>query len=310
MAPGSGKTILYVLGLLWVGLTGGCAFRAFEIPAGPPRHELAVPFFPQEIHHCGPAALASALVWSGVETTPQALAPAVFTPGRQGSFQSELLGTARRHGRIAYPLARPTDLFREISGGTPVVVLLNLGLSWAPRWHYAVVIGYDPAAEEIILHSGTTPRMPMDLTLFRRTWARGDYWGITVLKPGEMPVVVQQQRYLESVLGLERAGHYSAAAVGYQQALRYWSDSLIAWMGLGNSRYQLRQFARAEAAFRGALKRHPKSANAYNNLAMTLLAKGEIEAARRAARQAVALGGPLVAEYQRTLAEIEAAQAP
>ena len=300
---------MHGLGWVWIAFTAACGLRGIELPGAPQRHELEVPFFPQETHHCGPAALASALVWSGVETSPQALTPMVFTPGRQGSFQSELLSAARRHGRIAYLLAKPSDLFREINGGTPVVVLLNLGLAWAPRWHYAVVVGYDLAAGEVILHSGITPRNSMKLTLFNRTWARSDHWGVMVLNPGQMPVVVQEARYIQSVLGLEQARRHGAAALGYRQALGCWPDSLGAWMGLGNSRYQLQQFDLAERAFQEALSRHPQSAGAYNNLAMTLLAKGDLGAARQAARRAVALGGPLISEYRRTLAEIEAALA-
>jgi Flp pilus assembly protein TadD len=47
--------------------------------------------------------------------------------------------------------------------------------------------------------------------------------------------------------------------------------------------------------------RHPASADAWNNLAQTLLELGRRDDAREAARRAVALGGPRVRTYRETL---------
>ena len=312
IAPGTVHPAVAGL-IFWIGLgAGGCAFHGHPRPAVPPgppaKYELRnVPFFPQEQYQCGPAALASALTWSGIPTTPQALAPAVFTPDRKGSLQSALTGAVRRHGRLAYQLAHPDDLYKEIAADTPVVVLLNLGLSWVPRWHYAVVIGYDGPAREMILHSETTPNKRMAMSLFRRTWKRSDYWGVVVLKPGQLPAVVSGERYVASLLGLERAGQFAAAAAGYQTATVLWPEQISAWMGLGNSYYRLSNLGAAETAFRDALRNHPQSGSAYNNLAMTLLVQGRLAEAREAARQAIDLGGPSLDTYLQTLAEVEAA---
>ncbi|HUG04491.1 MAG TPA: hypothetical protein VML92_08685, partial [Steroidobacteraceae bacterium] len=65
--------------------------------------ELAgTPFFPQDEYQCGPAALATVLRASGVATLPDDLKPQVYVPGRRGSLQAELIGAARRHGRLPY----------------------------------------------------------------------------------------------------------------------------------------------------------------------------------------------------------------
>ncbi|MEO7385334.1 MAG: hypothetical protein ABIX37_00195, partial [Gammaproteobacteria bacterium] len=75
---------------LVVALAAGLALAACSA-LGPelaedPRHELTgVPFFPQTIHQCGPAALATVLGASGVIATPDELAPLVYLPGRRGS---------------------------------------------------------------------------------------------------------------------------------------------------------------------------------------------------------------------------------
>jgi hypothetical protein len=60
-----------------------------------------VPFFAQDEFQCGPAALAMVLNWSGIAVQPSELSTEVYTPGLQGSLQSALIGSARRHGRIA-----------------------------------------------------------------------------------------------------------------------------------------------------------------------------------------------------------------
>ncbi len=68
-----------------------------------------------------------------------------------------MIGAARRHGRVAYVISSPEELLVEVAAGNPVIVLQNLGLSWVPVWHYAVVIGYDGDADMVTLHSGETP---------------------------------------------------------------------------------------------------------------------------------------------------------
>ncbi len=66
----------------------------------PPLVELTeVPFYPQTENECGPASLAMALDASGVTVTPDELTPIVFTPGRAGSLQADMLSASRRHGR-------------------------------------------------------------------------------------------------------------------------------------------------------------------------------------------------------------------
>ncbi len=63
------------------------------------------PFFPQEAHQCGPAALATVLNYRHIEVSPDDAHPQVFLPERKGSLQVELTASARRYGLLAYPLA-------------------------------------------------------------------------------------------------------------------------------------------------------------------------------------------------------------
>ena len=265
-----------------------------------------VPFFAQDELQCGPASLAMVLNWSGVAVEPSDLTPEVFTPGLKGSLQSALMGSARRHGRIAYPIAGIDALMTEISAGHPVIVLVNLGFSWYPKWHYAVVIGYDQSQKEIILHSGLTAGEVLSFWTFNNIWKRSEYWGLLILPPDRLPRVVEEDKWLTAVAGLENAGQWQAAATGYASALNRWDSSFIAWMGLGNSKYNLGEFNSSANAFHQATRLQPANGMAYNNLAHVLAEQGKLDDALLAAQYAVDLGGPLLDTFRQTLKEITA----
>jgi hypothetical protein len=266
----------------------------------------SVPFYSQKAFQCGPAALAMALTWSGISADPDTLAPEVFTALRQGSLQSDIIGSARRHGRLAYPIAGPEPLLAELCAGHPVIVLQNLGLSWYPIWHYAVVVGYDANEGIVILHSGAIPYKHLSVSVFERTWARSDHWGLLVLPPSRFPATATEDAYISAVLGLEKAGTWEAAVKGYKNAITRWPDSLTAHIGLGNSYYALGDQDSAEAAFRIATHRFPTNGATFNNLAHVLWKQEKQEEALKAARKAVELGGPLVHTYRKTLEQIQA----
>lgn len=273
----------------------------------PPRHELnAVPFFPQKKYECGPAALAMALGWSGLQITPDTLTPQVFTPSLKGSLQPAMVAAARRRGRVAYEIAGANALLEEIAAGHPVIVLQNLGLSWIPIWHYAVVIGYDLGREVIILHSGITRQKTTALRTFENTWAGSQYWGLVVLPPTRLPATAEESSYAKAVVGLEKAGQWNAAIAGYETALNRWPQSLAAHIGLSNAYYALGDLKSAEEVLQKTTKRFPAEGTAFNNLAQVLWERGKKQQALDAARQAVRLGGPLVEQYQKTLDEIQA----
>ena len=259
------------------------------------------PFFAQRTRECGPAALAMALAASGLAVTPDDLVAEVYNPGRGGSLPPAVLTAARRHGRIAYPVASLKILFREIAVGRPVLVLQNLGLSWLPQWHYAVVVGYDIDRGTVTLHSGGTPFLDMSMETFERTWERGGYWGLAVLRPGEIPGGAEEALYVKAVAGVERAGQAEAAAVSFRRALDRWPGNLVAAMGLGNALYRLDDRHGAAGAFRIASQRHPESADAHNNLAHVLMEIGALEDAETAVRRAISLGGAHIAAYRQTL---------
>jgi tetratricopeptide (TPR) repeat protein len=246
------------------------------------------------------------LNWSGIEIDPDTLTPEVYTPSKKGSLQPAMIGSARRHARIAYPIYGADALMAEIAAGHPVVVLQNLGVSWYPVWHYAVVIGYDLSRNEISMHTGTRYRQSTSLSVFEKTWARSDYWGLLVLHPTRIPATAKEQNYVAAVLGLEKARQWKAAALGYQTAINRWPDHLASRIGLANSFYALGNLPSAEAALVEASARFPREGIVFNNLAQVLYEQGKVEEALAAARRAVELGGAFKDEFQRTLEEIRA----
>lgn len=294
--------------LVLAALLAGCAtphtaaLRS-ERPIGlPNRVELVdVPFFPQEIHHCGPAALATVLASAGVEATPEALAAQVYMPGREGALQIEMLAAVRRNGLVAYPLAPQLEgALREVAAGTPVVVLQNLSFDFAPTWHYAVIVGYDLEREEIVLRSGGTRRLVMSLADFERTWARSNYWATLALSPARLPATASEAVFVEAARALERSS-IPAARSAYATALARWPQNLVARIGLGNTAYAMKDLAAAERAYRLATTDHPDAADAWNNLAQTLADLERRSEAAEAAERAVALGGSRKALYEATL---------
>lgn len=307
IAPGVFLLVL-LLGL------AGCATpqtdRLLEsTPAFPQPVELtAVPFFPQEAHQCGPAALATVLNnGSGLNITPEELVPQVYLPERQGSLQFELLAAARRHGRVPYVLRPQLEaLTSEVVAGHPVLVLQNLGISAVPFWHYAVVVGFDLTRAEVVLRSGREQRRVTSLRTFEHTWARGGHWAIVVLPPDTLPQTAEELPYLQSVLALEKLKRWQHAATAYQTALTRWPQSLGAHMGLGNSRYALGDLRGAEAAFRAATRSHPDAGVAFNNLAQVLADQKRWREAEQAARRAVDIGGDNADVFRQTLARVEA----
>lgn len=265
-----------------------------------------VGFFPQQAYNCGPAALATMLEASGVAVTPDDLVPQVYLPARQGSLQIELLATTRRYGRIAYVLAPSLEsLLIEVQHGRPVLVMQNLGLSWYPRWHYAVVTGFDLDRGEIILNSGQIEHYVMSFGLFERTWQRSNHWAMVVLNPGELPVDADELAYLDVLTALATTSSAfnqpdPGLETAYLAGLDRWPNSIILAMGLGNLFYEQGRMQKALHQFAAVVQAKPDYAPAHNNLAQVLLELGRTQEATSHARKAVSLGGTYLEVFQET----------
>jgi hypothetical protein len=280
-------------------------------PQFPRQQELTeTPFFPQELYHCGPAALATALNAIDVKVSPDQLVPEVYIPSRKGSLQIEMLAAARRHGALAVKIEPELGaVLKEIAAGNVVLVMQNLGLSWAPSWHYAVVVGYDLDKELIWLRSGTFERFEMSLSAFQRTWARSKYWAFVALKPGNLPASGGVDAVISALITYEKNAGAAKALVAYAAAAKRWPGNLVLLTGLGNSAFVTGDLTGAASAFREATSVHPDSAVAHNNLANVLLAQGDVLAAKESAEKAMQLADKdqkLQSQIQKTIDEISA----
>jgi tetratricopeptide (TPR) repeat protein len=297
-------------------LLGGCALTgqtlSQPLPAHlPPQvHLKEIPFFAQAALQCGPAALAMVLQAQGVDARPEALAENVYTPGREGSLQPELITAARRHGHLAYPIEGLDCLLEGVAAGRPVIVLQNLGLSWLPRWHYAVVVGYDLTQSQIILHTGKKAHRSVGLATFDRTWRRAERWGLLVLPAELLPVCARLAPYLQAALGLQQAGHLPEATRAFETAVGNWPASPAALMAWGNALYASGDRAGAAEAFGRATRVDPANGDAFNNLAHVLAELNSLQAAEAAALRAVEIGGPQSGLYRQTLEDIRRRKQP
>lgn len=295
--------------LLFLGLAACSTIQTQRIVENreqlPLKAEVAeVPFFPQERYHCGPAALAMVLAWSGLPVTQNDLVSEVYTPARQGTLRSDVVAAARRYGRLAVEIGNLREILQQIAAGSPVLVFQNLGLSWYPQWHYAVAIGYDLDSREITLHSGLDARRVLSLDTFERTWKRGDYWALVVLPPGQLPANAEEIPVLRAAAGLERGQRYAEAAEAYAAISSRWPKSVAARLGLGNTLYAVGDYAGAESAYLEAISNDAQAAAVWNNLAYALAAQGRREEALSAVEKAVRFGAENRSLYQDSLREL------
>jgi hypothetical protein len=199
-----------------------------------------VPFFSDDTTLCGPSSLAAALGYAGFPIQPQALAPTVYLPGRQGALQVEMLSAARRVGAVSYVLpSTQAALVSAIEAGYPVVVLLNLGLSFAPSWHYAVVVGIEnaqaPEALHFILRSGEQRRQRMPAYTFANTWNRSGNWAMLVSPAQTIPSFLPQTQVIDALVKFERGAPGDLAVTAYETALAAGIQSSVLQMGLANA---------------------------------------------------------------------------
>jgi tetratricopeptide (TPR) repeat protein len=272
-------------------------------PAGvPQRIELdAVPFFAQLDYQCGPAALATTLVYAGAKISPEDLIEQVYIPARRGSLQVDMLAAPRRHGIVSYPIAgRVDDLLREVAAGNPVLVLQDNGAGFFTNWHYAVVAGFDYPAGELHLRSGETRRQAVPFTIFEYTWKKSGYWAMVTLAPDRIPATATEAAYLEAVIAMARVGDARAVTTAYTTFLQRWPDNVTAAIALANVHYERGVLAQAEAVLRRAASHHPDSPLVLNNLAQTLSDQGRNDEALGLIERALQTEGPFAAAARET----------
>ena len=291
---------------------GGCvtlpqsAHLAEQWPADlPARIELAgVPFHAQREYECGPAALAMVMDAAGLTADVDALVREVYLPARRGSLQAEMLAAPRRHGLLTAVLpGRLEDVLREVSAGTPVIILQNYGLGTNDLWHYAVVVGHDADARELILRSGDRERLSLSWLVFEWLWQKGRHWAMVAVPSDRVPATATEERHREATLALARVAP-DAARAAYAAAVRRWPDSVTARIAYANALHDAHDYAAAAAQLAAARERDPDSPLVLNNLAQTLSDLGRHAEALALIERALRAPGPFTAAIAETRATI------
>jgi len=173
-------------------LQGGCAAGAgkgagavqpSDAPAPVPSVIAGVPFLPQEDDTCGPSSLAMVLGFLGQDVTTQEIVRETRTEGLKGTLITDLAGAARRRGFAAEVVDLDLPRLRErVSGGVPVILLVDLGVwSWS-RPHYLVAYGWTP--EGVVAHSGREQGKVIPFPTLDAQWAKMGRLSILVRRPG------------------------------------------------------------------------------------------------------------------------------
>jgi tetratricopeptide (TPR) repeat protein len=244
-----------------------------------------VPFHAQDAYQCGPASLAMVLNHRGVAATPDSLKDRVYLPERKGTLQVEMISAARERDLLVYPLDKELhSILTELAAGNPVLVMQNLAFNWYPQWHYAVVVGYDLNAREMLVHSGLNKAQREPFHVFMRTWSRADYWARVMLPPGQLPATARPLTYLRAASDLEQTGRLHSAEAAYRSAVEQWPDQPTARFGLGNTLWAGDKRPAALEQFQQLVNDFPDFQPGWNNLATGLELSGCASAAA-AARQ-------------------------
>lgn len=308
----------YYFFLLLALFFSGCASQKEYLRANfhqyPEVKLLSVPFIAQEKYFCAPATLAMVANNLGHKTSPNQLAQMLYSPLSKGTFQNDLLATTRRLGLIAVPVNSFEEIVQSLNEDIPILIFQNLGLSWIPKWHYALIVGYDFPQENIILHSGEYENFPLKIRTFEKTWKRVENWGLVIVNPGTIPNFLAEEDMVKATAGLELGVHpqqiqLKLAKISYEAILKKWPKSLGALVGAGNISYQLNDYKNSAKFYEKATSSHPESFGAWYNYAMLLIETKKFKKAHWAADKALENAEPLLKEAYREKLEKTFAEA-
>jgi tetratricopeptide (TPR) repeat protein len=201
-----------------------------------------------------------------------------------GSLQTDLISSSRRQGMLAIPIEGLNALIREVAAGHPVIVFENLGLSWLPKWHYALVYGYDLPSRELILHSGPYAHHHLGIEDFEKSWSLANDWGLVVLQPDQLSATANEIAHVKAAAGLEQAGHKEPAQIAYRKILQKWPQSLGARIGLANLAFENGDCQTAVEILTETTQDHPTSSFVWHNLA---IAQGRCQMKQQAQQSAI-----------------------
>ncbi|ABC78991.1 C39 family peptidase [Syntrophus aciditrophicus] len=130
-----------------------------------------VPFVRQESRYCGPASLAAVMTFHGKLINQQTIGRSIYSEKLQGALITDLENFAREKGfATLLNTGTPDELKGFLEQGRPVIVLVDAGVLWLPRFHYLVLIGYTDSG--FIAHTGYKPSASHSYPQFEKIWKK------------------------------------------------------------------------------------------------------------------------------------------
>lgn len=264
---------------------GGCASSpkiAQYLDTSPSEKEtlLDIEFVPQGEKLCGPAVLKMASQKYLSDIPFETYKKLAFHEKAEGSFKSDMISSTRRLGLAPYRVPSLEIMFQEIDQGRPVMVFQNLGLSWYPKWHYALLIGYNSSKNIVYLHSGFTEKLEMNFGLFTRTWRRGEHWSYVMVPPHTIPAHASIEEALDNAVVFENINNKGVSKIIYTHIAEKWPLRFEPHLGLANLWYENKNLKAAIKEIQVALKIAPNHPALLYNLAILYYETGELKKAQ------------------------------
>ena len=275
-------------------------------PRPPATSVLPVPFIAQQPNGCGPAVLAMVAGYHGANITLAQVAASLPVPAPGGALTIDLVQGARQLGFWSrHYRGDLADLRAKLAAGLPLIVRGWFG----DNEHFLVVIGHDLDRQLVIVHTDQRPRHELRVEDFRRFWERGGRWTLLACPPARATWRLTADEHNDLGVFLEQRGDLLAAAGHYREASVRAGQAAYYPMNLGNVLAKQGLFREAVAAYRQAVRRDPRNADALNNLAWALGELGaDLDEAAQHCRQACALRPDRRAYYLDTLGGVLAKQ--
>ena len=176
--------LVAVLAFLLPAALLGCALSpegmssTFPAPTGSGKIE-NVPFYSQLTYQCGPASLAGVLNFYSDGVTPDQIARAIFRDNIHGTVTLDMILYAREKSFSArWYSGSAYDIQCAVDGNVPLIVMVDLGFANLSKYHYMVVVGYEP--EGVIVNSGKEREKLMRWDRFLSRWKKTKSWTLRI----------------------------------------------------------------------------------------------------------------------------------
>lgn len=244
-------------------------------------------FFKQERYTCGPAVLATVFGFWQEDIKQKEISDAIYFADIKGTLTFDLEDYAYSRGYFSQSIQSDIySLAERIKSGIPVIVMFQ-NLPLIKRYHYLVAFGYDDTNEVILIYTGKEEPELISYFNFTRKWKSAHNWMLTVCPPEK--VDWELDAYYSNRLGFlyEEKGNLNSAKKAYQEAVNKDIENPTYLYNLANIYLKENDFKTAGSFYEKVIVLDKEFADAYNNLAYSLLNMNEdLERALSLAREA------------------------